>query len=426
MSPELTGSRRLRTVTGGKVWRNNYPPYDDIGGGGGGGGGGTLQMLIGNAQGGGEFDAFQADVSNPTGSKVGGTNTGFSVRRSYNTASTPPASFNASAAGGDPGRGVASYLSWTPPASWPTTMLTSGSQQNAIANLAASWPVDHEGFFTIAHEPEDNGYNQADFRAMQALCHEIWHNNIWDSTKVLFGPLLTADGFKNGGGPHFFPGGGTLATIDYSAFDFTGVDFYSYFRDPTAPLDVALNSRGNKQPGSYYGTDPIQLANGKPLVIGEHGIHPDPANPTDRPTRLQAYMDYWEANGAICFCLFHSNAGAHGPWWFDSYRNWHWENGCTWSNGGTVINASASVFATADIGAEVSAAKIGGVAPWADNTIITSRPSATQIVVNKAANAGASNVQLGLSHTDDHTTFRDDDTMAKIRDILAAHVRYTP
>lgn len=270
-------------------------------------------MYMGNSQ--VQFDPFQTIVSNPTGAKGVGINTGFSMRRSYDDM---PTLFAGSTAGGDPARGVMSHWSHTPGATYPTTFLTSTTLQNQWRDFCRSWPANHGGLIAVGHEPENNGYDLADYREMQRLAYQIFVANIPDHNKVKYGIITTNEPFRAGANvvKQYYP---QLASgaVDFSAFDYVGVDYYRYWRPTVAPLDPDLGTRGGAHPITYWADPVISFAQGHPIVVAEHSSHPDPNNLNKRPSEFQGDLDYWESHGCIAFDVYHSKLQpGHGPWWW--------------------------------------------------------------------------------------------------------------
>lgn len=260
------------------------------------------------------FDAFQTQISNPSGSKSGGVNTGISVIRSYDGGTQVPL-FPQSNAASDVAKGCASYYSWTPPADWPTLFLSQQSLRDRITQFFNSIPFGHRLWFTIGHEPENNGYDIADFQQMQGIVHDLLVASNADHSRVRYGPLLTNEAFRTNTHARWFP-------TNPAKMDFVGTDYYRFWRPAVAPRDPTSGSWGNRQASSFYVSPVTSFANqmGKPIVIGEVGIHPDPGNLNDRPNLFQSDLTAFQAAGAglELVCLYHNTLQPyHGPWWWN-------------------------------------------------------------------------------------------------------------
>lgn len=374
----------------------------------------TIPSIIGAAN--ADFDTFSADLANPDGTKDGGVNTGLGFRRSYNTGGWP-VSFAASAAGSDAARGVASYWSCYP--SLPAVV--NGSLDATITAFFNSIPAGHTMFITVWHEPDVNGKftsgEYADFRTAQAHMWDLLQASSADTNLVKFGPLLTQSGYRNNGAVNWFPANGK--------YDFCGGDCYEFRRpDPLSPPD---NAKLSGQNGGYgFSKTPSQLAQpfrdfattvGKPMLVGELGIHPDPAILTDRGTRLQAWMDFFDgaANGCYGVALFHSGEGESGPWWWDSLPNWSYPN-CTRTLNSPVLTGPSGSFRSTDVGTTVTGT---GIPTSPAPTVISFQSTSKVTMSGNATSSGTTNLEF--KKKSDHTLFPDPTTMEKIRDIMSLH-----
>lgn len=271
-----------------------------------------------------KFNQLDALLRNPDGSKSGGTNTGFSARRTYNT-STLPTSYAGTKAAEDVPLGVASCWSYTPPSTMTDhpTKTAQGLHDSEWQAIFNGWPAGHAGWVSYGHEPENNGYNLADFRAANARIWNILQASSADKSKVKFGIIATADGYRTGQYTSFYP----PAVGGVYPFDFIGIDFYEYERFPGDVPDPNLGY-GKPHPPSFYPGPAIQfsITTGKPFLIGEYANHPDRSRPNYRPDRLQAQLDFYanQPNGCLAFMIYHSQLQpTHGPWWWDSFPNYN-------------------------------------------------------------------------------------------------------
>lgn len=263
------------------------------------------------------FDSFNADCVND-GSKPGAANDGLAVYRTFSGVG-PPADFMATEAAPDVDNNVASIWSCKP----PLTEAHDGLWDATFRSLFNSIPAGHRAFLAMWHEPRGNGFDWGVYRRAQARIWHILQNSNADLDLVKWGIIATRFNFEKGHVFDFFPYGGE--------YDFVGVDAYDRYRnlsvDPEGP-----------PPAKYY--NPIGLfgravefavEQGKPLVVAEMGMHPDPTNLSggpnnegvpSRPQRFQNAMEYLSEYNVAAVSYYQSWRGGAGPWWIDVMHNY--------------------------------------------------------------------------------------------------------
>lgn len=279
-------------------------------------GGGAKPMLIGASQ--ADWDNFNTELK-----AVGGK--GMGIRRSYDN--SMPATFSASAASGDPGRGCASYWSWSDRSQM--SAVAAGTLNSTITGFLNSIPAGHTFYGTFWHEIDLYSSDYATYKAAWVKIRAAYNASTCDKTKVKLGGLLTTSGFRAGKGPSFFD----------SNHDFVGIDFYDFHRPPGSPNDPKTHSLANTHPPDYYVADAVTTAQalGIPIIVGENGYHPfntagnvlASTDPDSRPYRLNATIAYLDnlpavgsGPGCLAYCYFHSGNGGSGPWWLNSFPVW--------------------------------------------------------------------------------------------------------
>lgn len=265
------------------------------------------------------YDEFNTVVSNPDGSKSGGTNTGLSVRRSYDN--TWKATFANCAASGDPARQCASIYSFTNTSYIET--IAAGSFQSQLTTFFNSIPTTHRIWWIFCHEIDAKGYtNYTRWKQAWANIRRAYLASTCNKDLVKIGGLLTDWGFSHGNALNYFD----------NNHDFVGVDFYEYARPAGSPPSPKSGNLGTIHPPSYF-IDPAKaIADelGVPLIVGEYGAHPfnsptDVLSPTavqSRPYRMKRAVAYAASHGVQAFCYFHAPYGEDGPWYVDSWPNW--------------------------------------------------------------------------------------------------------
>jgi hypothetical protein len=307
--------------------------------------GGLNPMLVGASH--SLYDDLNGKLIN-TGSKPGGINTGMSVNRDYETHSWP-LTWNQSVSAGNGDVGDRASM-WSMSNTGLIPAFASGSEQTRLIAWFNSIPAGHTVWTIWWHEVDLHYTDYATYRAAFANIKAAADASSRDPRFVKVGGLLTSGGFRAGHGDDYFD----------SSHEFVGIDMYHYYdADPASPYF-----------GKYQKRTPYFLANqaitkaknlGIPWIVGEIGIHPDPANASARPTQINTDWQFFRDNKCSAVCWFHSPVGTRGPWYLDAYPNW----------ASMVTNPDGSV----------------------------SYP--------------------------DHTTFPDPDSLAAYRSQLAKHVRYT-
>lgn len=257
-------------------------------------------MLLGAAQ--ADFDNFQK--------QCGGR---MRARRSYNTGF--PTNYATSAAGGDPGRDVASVLSWSDTSQ--VGNVAGGAYDTKFTALWNSIPAGQRVRFVPWHEVNLHYRDFATYKQAMARIRATLDASNADRDLVKVGGLLTSSGFQGGDGPRYFD----------ASHDFVGIDFYEFARPPGSPPSPKTGDLGTLRTPEYLAGDAVALAGqlGLPLVVGEYASHPFPVDPTDpksRAYRMNATVAYIEANGGDTFCWFHSPNGEDGPWYVNCWPDW--------------------------------------------------------------------------------------------------------
>lgn len=276
-------------------------------------------LLFGSSIAGNDNDwtTWNTYLTNSDGLKPGGINSGMSVRRSYNSGPLP-VSFAASNASMDATADVLSLWSCKE----PIDDINSGSRDVAFMNFFNSIPTGHLFYGMMWHEPWDN-FTEDQWPAYKAAQARVWNilqDSNADTNIVKWGILGTSYDFQqNRAQTRYFPSGGE--------YDFVGADGYDFYRAPGLPSDP----RGRdsyRSPSQIFGACVDFAATvGKPVVVGEFAFHPDPDNPAEsdsylsRPARMQAMMDWFNANNIVVASYFHSWHGDSGPWWADCFHN---------------------------------------------------------------------------------------------------------
>lgn len=335
-----------------------------------GSGSGLLPMLIGANIGpsNGDYDYFDNLLSNPTGSKSGGTNTGLSIRRSYNGGTRWPCTFQQSSASGDPARPCASFWSQSSNDTAIQSLGTGGTGGAEVTNWTSffnSIPSGHLIYVSLEHEVDIKAVTSTTAIYLQAqvnLRAALAASNKASSPNVQLGVILTYSGYDS------TPGPATWINTTSGVLDWCGCDSYYYYEPDTGASaypypasDWGHYTLAKMTPANRY-SNFINFANANGLdkLVGEWNAHPDPsdgANPGGyRPKLIHDSTAYWDSHGVKASCIFNANVGngSHIPWWLDAFTNW--------------------------------------------------------------ANRPANNT--------DHTTFPDAGSLAAYRDVLATHVRY--
>lgn len=288
---------------------------------GGGGGGSGAPLLLGNSQ------KYFSEV-NTTGGQM-------SVRRSYDTAGTPPSSFAASNMSGDPGLGVASFGSWT--AYTAVKAVAAGTYTAQLTDLFSSFPAGHKVDWVFCHEAnehvgEGDGWTLTDFKNANDVIRTAFDNSSADPAFHRVGTLLTANGFRLGLGRTWFVSGVQM---------FVAVDSYEYWRPQSAPADPVFGDHSQHRTTSWLWGDGVTggvndtatWLGHLPILCGEYGWHYFPSSDPDyatgrRDLRIQQTVDYCDQNITLhgnpveVLCVYNSDLGAHGPWWTFWEENW--------------------------------------------------------------------------------------------------------
>lgn len=228
-----------------------------------------------------------------------------------------PANFSSTRGPIEAAAGKASWLSFSGPS---IAAINSGSMDATLASYFASIPNGHTHFFTYLHEANNKddeklgGATRAQFTSACARIWNIKNANAWSTTKVMVGPILTAEPFRNGTYIDYFPTGGQ--------FDFGGADPYRFARDINDPSylpDPKAKGPGTKRTMQYLvGELPAYLDSvGKPMAIGEYGAHTWSTDDGERARWLWETDAFFVANNTIVACYFHSPNGESGPWLID-------------------------------------------------------------------------------------------------------------
>lgn len=277
-----------------------------------GGSSGLQPMLVGASW--SYYESLDSTLSNPTGSKSGGTNTGMSVRRVYETAGWPVSgnSFANSAAAADVTTRTCASMWSMSDTSWIPTFAT-GSQNSNLTAFFDSIPAGHRFYAIFWHEVDQHtsGWTVTQYQDAFANIRAALEASTADRSLVKAGGLLTSGAFRNGDGDTYFD----------SNHDFVGIDFYHYYDpDPASPFYGQYSPRT----ASYLAGDAVSKAQALdvPLIVGEISIHPDPANAAYRPGLIADDFAYLDGVDCQAVCWFHSYVGSRGPWWLDSYPNW--------------------------------------------------------------------------------------------------------
>lgn len=282
-------------------------------------------MFFGAAQ--ADYDAWNSTLSNPTGTKLGGKNSGMNLRRSFDNGWKN--NFANTTASGDPTRGAASLLSFD--ATTSIASVNSGSVDSVITSFFNSIPTGHYCFVSWIHECDQGGKITGQEAAYRTACDRIYDLLVAsnaDQNFVRFGVIVTAGVFRASTQNTYFSSN--------NKFDFVGIDAYEYWRPSSAPPDPKAGHPphrtleyliGGNPPSATYpsgGTPAVAWADarGKRVLIPEFGQHPDPADLTSRPNRLKAAVAYAQQSSMYGMCYFHSGGGESGPWWGDCFPNW--------------------------------------------------------------------------------------------------------
>lgn len=263
------------------------------------------------------FATWNAECIND-GSKPGAANLGLGVHRTYSPG-TIVANFMSTAAAGDVANGVASIWSCKP----PLASVNNGSLDGTWTSFFNSIPAGHRAYIAMWHEPWDDAFDWAEYRAAQARVWNLLQASEADTHLVKFGIIATSWDYTQNRGPLFFPAGGQ--------FDFVGADPYDMYRNLQVMPASPRGRNDHRSPSTILGaTVAFATSVGKPIVIGEFGMHPDPANPNgpanwegvpSRPHRMAAFMDYMATHNVVAATYFHSSNGDDGPWWLNCFHN---------------------------------------------------------------------------------------------------------
>ena len=277
-------------------------------------------MLLGSSVGPpSTWAAWNSECTND-GSKPGAANNGMAVHRTYSSGNIV-SDFMVTAAAADVANGVASMWSCKP----NLDTVASGGLDATFVSFFNSIPAGHRAYLMMWHEPWDDQFNWTTYRNAQARVWNLLHNDSTaDTNRVKWGILGTSWDFIQGSAQaNFFPSG--------SQFDFVGVDTYDMYRNLQVMPASPRGRNGHQSPAQRMGPV-VAYANsvGRPWIVGEFGMHPDPTNPNgpsnwegvaSRPHRLASYLDYMIANGCEAAAWFHSQNGDDGPWWLNCYHN---------------------------------------------------------------------------------------------------------
>lgn len=277
-------------------------------------------MFLGSSAGTGtSFAAWNAECIND-GSKPGAANNGLAVHRTYSGGNIVN-NFMSTNAAPNVANGVATMWSCKP----NLDQVANGNLDTTFTQFFNSIPAGHRAWLMMWHEPWDDQFNWATFRAAQKRAWELLHGSDADTNLVKWGILGTGWDFIQGWAQtNFFPEGGE--------YDFVGVDEYDFYRNLDVMPASPRGRNGHRKANTMFGPC-IAFANSvnKPVVVGEFGLHPDPANLTgtgnnsagvpSKPKRLKDILDYFVANGVEAAAYFHSPNGDDGPWWLNCVHN---------------------------------------------------------------------------------------------------------
>lgn len=222
----------------------------------------------------------------------------------------------------DVGTGRATWLSFSGPS---VATINSGAVDATIAAFFASIPAGHRVLFTYLHEVDHDklgGSTPAQYAAAQKRIWELKEANAAVPSNVPVGPVLMGTTFWSSAFLAYFPTGGE--------YDFIGTDPYNFGRDPADPNYLPEPKTGNAanwRPMSYLfgstqgvgGIPYLAQRDGKPVALGEYGVHSWPSIPTRKAQWLNETDAYLEAfpTGCLAACYYHSWIGESGPWWVD-------------------------------------------------------------------------------------------------------------
>jgi hypothetical protein len=316
---------------------------------------GLLPMLLGansGPPGGHDYDAYDTIFSNISGSKPGGTNSGLSVRRSYQELGAAwPCTFSQSLAAGDPGRPCASLWSIDNHSTWSTLASgNGGTERTNWINFFNSIPDGHIMWIAPLGHENDNGsspnykYPVAPSTQLAAQANvrgALAASNKANSPYIKLGVILTVNGYNAS------PGAGTWINTTPGVLDWCGCDGYYYYEpDATAPTNGTTSDRADTLSGKYklanmtpvhrYGTHvTFADAHGLDKLNPEWNAHPDPANGANpggyRPALIHDHIAYLDQHGYKASLIFNANSGTgtHTPWWTDAFTNWSNKNDFT-------------------------------------------------------------------------------------------------
>lgn len=253
-------------------------------------------------------------LRNPDGTKLGASNNGLAVRRSFNGGGLPP-TFSQTAAQEDVARGVASIWSCKP----DIYSVASGSMDQQWVNFFNSIPPGHRAWLCMWHEPWDDftAEDWPTYRAAQARVSDILQASNADENLVKWGIITTAFDYQQGRADLMFP-------EDNSNFSWVGVDGYNFWRPATAPPDPRGRDT-HRTPQQIYGAARnFALQRGdKPLIVAEWAHHDNPTDPAQRPMRIDESINWMLDNNTIAASYFHSHHGDSGPWWLNCHHNYN-------------------------------------------------------------------------------------------------------
>jgi hypothetical protein len=261
-------------------------------------------MMMGICPDGTTNSAFTA-IETTVGHRMG-------IRRCYQTGGTIPSSLAASQAAVD----VGLRTSWLSLSGANATNAANGSYDTAWANFATA-VGDHPMLLTWNHEPENDGYAAATFKAASERFYDVVKAA---NPNILVGPIWMA---------WMFDPSSSLNINDWapnpSKMDFAGIDHYNTFNFPPPHTEYPWISVPDSRLNGYFTwLDSASATKGEPIppCLGELGCanwtktgvtgHP-PDDGVSSPvgTRKAEWVDdvlhYFEDRGAIAVCYFETD-----------------------------------------------------------------------------------------------------------------------
>jgi hypothetical protein len=294
--------------------------------------------------------SFQHLMTGGASNPLGGAGTGpLRARRTF-TSGAPPSNWaNTPAASDIPLHGV--DLSWWSCKGSVTTM-AAGGYAAALNGLITTFPAQQAGIWTHHHEPENNGFTPAQFRAAQKAFH--YHIVTNRGTKDIRTAIVVETRTSDPQGPYdledwvpVYQAGDTIPA-GYSAgdpaFDLWGWDFYDWDTSGIYKREWGPVSGGNQLGLTGYIDRIVSIIQSYPggggftradlvWAIGEIA--------TKKPN---AVADDWfadivtnaAADTSICeaICWFDNTGGFGDSYMHPSVQAWIRANGAEFGNGG--------------------------------------------------------------------------------------------